>query len=188
MKRFSLLLLFFVALSAAAKRSELPAELLKAKSVVVAVYPETGDTVASSFNRPPIGEDLRVIREVENAIKTWGRWKVVSTRNEADLIIAVRKGRIGTVGVEFPGNTEGGRNEVNVSASSGPAEDIIAVYPTGSVVDTGSRRHPLDAPPLWRYVHSNALDAPFVPGIQQLRKEIEGGRGSEATVMRGDSL
>jgi hypothetical protein len=173
MKRLFLLLLFLLALTAAAKKSELPAELLKAKSVVVTAYPETGDTVASTFNRPPIGEDLRVIREVETAIKKWGRWRVVSTSNEADLIIAVRKGRIGSVGVEFPVPPPNGESkEVSVTAESGSPEDVIAVYSAGNVVDTGSSRHDLDAA-IWRLVQSNALEAPNIPGIQQLRKEIE---------------
>jgi hypothetical protein len=173
MKRLSLLLLFLVALSAAAKKSGLPAELLQAKSVVVTVYPESGNTVASSFNRPPIGEDLRVIREVETAIKGWGRWKVVSTMNEADLVIAVRKGRIGTASVEFPVPPPNGESkEVSLTAETGSPEDVIAIYSAGTVVDTGSNRHNFDAP-IWRRVQANALEAPYMQGIQQLRREIE---------------
>jgi hypothetical protein len=181
MKRLVLLSLavLLIASNATAKKSGLRAELLNAKFVVITAYPDGGQT----FGGPTrgisgrTGDDRRAMTDVERAIKEWGRWTVISSADQADLIMAVRKGRIGSIGVEKPIPPIGG-GRVNTTprygTEVGPTEDMIAVYsahqerqihPTGDVN--------MDAPPLWRVIQANALESPSVPGIQQLRKEIE---------------
>lgn len=181
MKRLLLLSLavLLIASNATAKKSGLRTELLQAKFVVVTAYPDGGQT----FGGPTrgisgrTGDDRRAMADVERAIKDWGRWTVISTANQADLIIAVRKGGIGSVGVEKPIPPIGGgrvdttpRNETEI----GPTEDMIAVYSAHQerqIYQSGDVN--MDAPPLWRLIQANALQSPSVPGIQQLRKEIE---------------
>jgi hypothetical protein len=181
MKRLLLLSLavLLIASNATAKKSGLRAELLHAKFVVVTAYPDGGQT----FGGPTrgiagrTGDDRRAMADVERAIKDWGRWTVVSSANQADLIIAIRKGRIGTVGVEAPMPLPGGGRvdtHPTYQTEVGPTEDMIAVYSAHQerqIYQSGDVN--IDAPPLWRLIQANALQSPSVPGVQQLRKEIE---------------
>jgi hypothetical protein len=155
------------------------AELLNAKFVVITNYPDSGKNVNASIS--PYAGDRRAMADVEAAIRKWGRWTVISSNSQADLIIAVRKGRIAGAGARIP-VAEGGPTPRNtdplhprLETEVGPAEDMIAVYsahgwPTNS---PGEGDINIDATPLWRLIQSNALKSPSVPGVEQLRKEIE---------------
>jgi hypothetical protein len=165
--------------ASAKKKSSMRAELLNAKFVVITNYPDSGKNVNASIS--PYAGDRRAMADVEAAIRKWGRWTVISSNSQADLIIAVRKGRIAGAGARIP-VAEGGPTPRNtdplhprLETEVGPAEDMIAVYsahgwPTNS---PGEGDINIDAPPLWRLIQSNALMSPSVPGVEQLRKEIE---------------
>lgn len=173
MRRLIPLFLLIVLLTPAVakKRSNLRAELLKAKFVVVTTYPDGGDNV--NLNVRGYAEDRRAIADVETAIRKWGRWTVLSSNNQADLIIAIRKGRLAGVGARVPttGPTIG---QPRMETEAGPADDMIAVFSAHGAesMAPGTDRN-IDGPPMWRLIQSNALASPNVPGIQQLRKEIE---------------
>jgi hypothetical protein len=120
------------------------------------------------------------LADVKTAIRKWGRWTVISSNSQADLIIAVRKGRIAGAGTRIPiGGVEvppprGTDRLPRAEAEVGPAEDMIAVYSAHNWPSNApGEGNSLDTPPLWRLVQANALVSPTVPGIQQLRKEIE---------------
>src|SRR5215469_5515140 len=53
----------------------------------------------------------------------------------------------------------------NISNEAGMSEDSFEVYMGG--VD-----HPLDAPPVWRYVAKDALNSPQVTAVQQFRNAV----------------
>ena len=53
----------------------------------------------------------------------------------------------------------------NISNEAGMSEDSFEVYMGG--VD-----HPLDAPPVWRYVAKDALSSPQVIAVQQFRNAV----------------
>jgi hypothetical protein len=53
-----------------------------------------------------------------------------------------------------------------VSNEIGSSEDSFEVY-------RGGVEYPLDASPIWRYMGKNALDAPTVAAVSQLRKAID---------------
>jgi len=174
-----LLLVLLVIPNASAKKPVLRAELLKAKFVVITNYPDPGDNMNRRIS--PYAGDRQALADVEAAIRKWGRWTVISSKSQADLIVAVRKGRIAGAGVRIP-VADGAPRPRNtdplhpkVETDVGPTEDMIAVYsaqnwPSTTPGDTDSN---LNVPPLWRLIQSNALMSPSVPGIEQLRKEIE---------------
>jgi hypothetical protein len=76
-----------------------------------------------------------------------------------------------SIGEKGPNSTTIGER---TQAEVGPAEDMIVVFAAG--VDQKSNPRgaiDYDAPALWRLIQHNALQSPSVPGLQQLRKEIE---------------
>lgn len=178
MKRAVVVLVVVVALMAmsadAKKKPSLPAELLKAKFVTVMIYPNGTENVRG--NNVSFGADRRALANVETAIKKWGRWTVLSSEDQADIVIAVRKGRGPSESVGVPGTTYPPSIGVSTGVEVGPSEDMIAIYAAhrgaeNSVWHRGDT--PIDGVLLWRVIQSGALSGPEVPGIQQLRKQIE---------------
>src|SRR5262249_5566989 len=174
-----LAVLLIIPNASAKKKSSMRTELLNAKFVVVTNYPDSGKNVNASIS--PYAGDRQAMADVEAAIRKWGRWTVISSNSQADLIIAVRKGRIAGGGVRIP-VADGGQAPRNsnplhpkLEAEVGPNEDMIAVYSAhGWPTNTpGEGDINIDAPPLWRLIQSNALMSPSVPGIEELRKQIE---------------
>ncbi len=184
--------LLFTSLAIAGDKEKvsLPDYVLKAETVMVIVAPYTGTSVTD-----PTGN--RIAQEnVEKAIMKWGRFKLVMTPAEADLMIEVRKGtgQVASptisgpnpnarpviiepipgetrVGVQKGGphrnNSTGGGEKPSPRIEGGPADDMFAVYSGGS----GGRM--VGGPAVWRYIHKNALRAPDVPAVEEFRKLIE---------------
>jgi hypothetical protein len=177
---FLVVLLVFAVAGAKEKKSSLRAELLSAKFVFVTAYPGTNpDSVR--LGTAGIADDRRAIADVEEALRKWGRWTPIQSAEQADLIITVRKGRIANTGVRIPIGgvdippTRNGTRSPKVEAEAGPNDDMIAIYSGHGWgnVNYNAGDPNLDAPPIWRVIQANALMSPKVPGIQQLRKEIE---------------
>ena len=175
---FLLVLLVFSYAGAKDKKSSLRGELLNAKFVFVTAYPGTNpDSVR--VGTAGIADDRRAITDVEEALRKWGRWTPIQSAEQADLIITVRKGRIANTGVRIPvGGVDIPPNRDRApkwEAEGGPNEDMIAIYSGHGWgnVNYNAGDPNLDAPPIWRVIQTNALMSPNVPGIQQLRKEIE---------------
>jgi hypothetical protein len=64
-----------------------------------------------------------------------------------------------------PGTGRPSSRAPNISNEAGMSEDSFEVYMGG--VD-----HPLDAPPVWRYVAKDALNSPQVTAVQQFRNAV----------------
>ncbi|MGH9528818.1 MAG: hypothetical protein ACRD2S_02755 [Terriglobales bacterium] len=170
------------------KKQLLPDEVLVARTVIVVISPDTGEPVT----HPTANRTAQEV--VERALMKWGRFQLVNSE-PADLIIAVRKGNQGgpvisnspadTGPVIYQPNNDGSRvglprgrppdvTNPNPSASRGPqigneagsSEDTFEVY-------RGGFEHPLDMPPVWRYMGENALDGPQVTAVEQFRKAID---------------
>jgi hypothetical protein len=173
-----LAVLLVVPNATAKKESSMRAELLNAKFVVVTNYPDSGENMNGRMSS--YAGDRQALADVEAAIRKWGRWTVISSNSHADLIIAVRKGRIAGAGVRIPTGgvdippRQGADRYPTMESEVGPNEDMIAIY-SAQVWLTGrpGEGNALDVPPLWRLIQANALISPSVPGVQQLRKEIE---------------
>ncbi len=165
-------------------------EILQARWVAVVIYPGSQVPLASP------AENQRAVQDVEAAMLKWGRFKVTPDAAQADLIIAVRKGRAGgpvingrndptpvildpgeggvSIGIHH-GQTpplnrtdaaSGGAPHTSAGAQIGPSEDMLEVY-------RGGTKYPLDNPPIWRYMGKNGLKAPKVEAVAKFRKAVE---------------
>ena len=174
------------------KKQVLPNYVLRAQTVAVMIRPEAGEPLTSP------GANRTAQINVMNAMAKWGRFRLVSDAQTADLIVAVQKGRangptihnspvdsqpiildggvqpepadgsIPPAGVHgrSPDPTNPGMGRApNISNEAGMSEDSFEVYMGG--VD-----HPLDAPPVWRYVAKDALSSPQVTAVQQFRNAV----------------
>lgn len=190
------LILLFASLAGAKdkKKAVLPAEILKAQTVLVVINPEAGEPLTDpTANR-------RAQEDVEKALMKWGRFRLVMESQTADLVLAVRKGTgravrptIGGGPIDSrpvilqpsePGDIRvGGQRgrppdlsqpgvggpqdtEPRVRTEVGPSEDMLEVY-------RGGTEYPLDSAPVWRYMAKDALRPPAVSAVDQFRKAID---------------
>ncbi|MGH9494468.1 MAG: hypothetical protein ACRD3B_05675 [Candidatus Sulfotelmatobacter sp.] len=172
-------------------KSALPEDVLRAQTVAVVVDPDAGEPLT----RPMANSTAR--ENVEKALSEWGRYRVVMDGERADLIIAVRTGtprgtptikggpldqrpgvaqgtdstiRIGGHTGQNPQQNDPSMNPIDrgprMGSEMGPSDDMFAVYRGG----IGS--YPLDAPPVWRYIAKNCLQAPDVAAVEKFRKAV----------------
>src|SRR5205809_570171 len=67
-------------------KTNLPADVLNARTVLVVINPQAGESLADpDANR-------RAQEDVEKALTKWARFDVVMEARTADLVIAVRRG------------------------------------------------------------------------------------------------
>ena len=188
----ALTLLVSLVSSAKDKKTLLPDDVLRARTVMVVVKPGSEIPLADP------GENRKAQDAVEQAILKWGRFGLAIDSQTADLVISVRRGRTVSptisggptadrpVILQQPGNGEvrvgveqGRRPEVSDPSAAGsqnsgphtrteigPEYDLMEVY-------RGRMQYPLDSPAVWRYSAHNALQSPAVPAIAQFRKAIE---------------
>lgn len=174
-------------------KNSLPDYVLKARTVVIVVAPESARPLTDPIQNRTVQED------VEKAFVQWGRLQPVYNVQSADLVIAVRKGSGRTVtptvsGVPADGRSTGvapaGRGTViiggqqgppdlsndpalgrqasppQVGTEIGPSDDTFEVY-------RGRVEYPLDSVPVWRYSGQGALLSPIVPAVARFREAIE---------------
>lgn len=182
------------------KKQVLPADVLRAKNVLVIIDPSAGmDAADPNANR--------TAREnVEKALDQWGRFWVVQEGQTADLIIMVRKGNGKLVEPTIGGTPINSAPPVNGSQTSTPGQTTTrggvrwgtgmpgdasnaGVGPSSPApqIEAGSRDDmfvvyrgskddpnwsPLDTPPVWRYYHKDALALPEVEAVEAFRKAI----------------
>lgn len=180
-------------LTAAAKDKKkiiLPADVLQAQTVLVVIDPDAGTSIEAPMAN-------RTARDgVERALADWGRFRQVMDASSADLVICIRKGSdrlvqptIGGIPnndrpvILQPSDSGGGigaRNgtppmpgDPTASQPQTPHPQVEAADPVDSfLVYRGQRDHPLDFPPVWRYMAHEGLRAPGVPAVEAFRKAI----------------
>jgi hypothetical protein len=128
----------------------------------------------------------------------WGRFKLVSDSQTADLVIAVRRGNAGGPTIRNSpaddrpvviqstpeGDTRiGGRQGrppdlsdpgLGEPADRGPrVSNQIGASEDTFEVYLGGVEYPLDSAPLWRHIGKDALKAPRVDAVEQFRKAID---------------
>lgn len=185
---FAVSLLLICAIVATAKDKKkkivLPEDVLEARTVLVVVDPGAGIAIdAPNANR-------QALADVENALESWGRFRLVSSEYNADLVISVRKGNgkiaqptIGGVPIDNrpviveptndanlqnpppPGIQPLHRPAPHPQEEVGPPEDMFAVY-------RGKRENATDYPAVWRFSGKDALRSPGVPAVDAFRKLI----------------
>jgi hypothetical protein len=181
------------------KKAILPADVLRARTVLVIVDPTAGvDARDPNANR--------AAREgVEKALDQWGRFTLVQEGLTADLVITVRKGNGKFIQPTIGGTPINGTPPVSGGTTSSPTQtttrggvrwgsgnpndpsnagtqpstpepQIEAGSPKDMFVvyrgSTDPNWSPLDTPPVWRYSGKDALASPSVPAVEVFRKEI----------------
>jgi hypothetical protein len=187
------------ALASAKKKAVLPADILRARTVLVIVDPTAGvDARDPNANRAARAN-------VEKALDQWGRFTLVQEGFTADLVITVRKGNGKLIQPTIGGTPINGTPPVSGGTTSTPTQ----VTTRGAVrlgpgnpndpssagtqpstpepqIEAGSRQDmfvvyrgsmdsiwsPLDAPAVWRYSGKDALASPSVPAVEVFRKLI----------------
>jgi len=171
------------------KKNILPPYVLTARTVTVIIDPAAGVSVDD-----PLANRVAQ-KDVQTAILNWGRFQTLMNGMEADLIIVVRKGSgrvaqptisdprqndnagsitpfdngaaIGVQHGQRPGQTTSVTPDQtpHPEAQIGSSDDSFVVY-------RGDVDNPLDGPPAWRYVASDALEPHSVPAVEKFRKAI----------------
>ena len=177
-----------LAVSAKEKKPVMPTYILTARTVAVVVDPMAGMSLTNP-NANPTAQ-----RDVEMALKEWGRFDEVMEVRDADLIIVVRKGT-GKLVDETMANPQNNRTNAGnrmpggagAGAGMGNAEDASQSAPPGGMrpqaeigeaddsftVYQGQMEHPLDGPIGWRWIRKDGLRPHDVPAVDEFRKAIE---------------
>ncbi len=187
------------ALASAKKKAILPADVLRARTVLVIVDPTAGVDVKD----PNANRAARA--DVEKALDQWGRFTLVQEGFTADLVITVRKGNGKLIQPTIGGTPINGTPPVSGGTTSSPTQTTTRAgvrWGTGNPNDpsnagtqpstpepqieasspqdmfvvyrgsTDPNWSALDAPPVWRYSGKDALESPSVPAVEVFRKLI----------------
>jgi|SRR5271157_2596832 len=124
--------------------------------------------------------DRNAVLDVEDGIRDWKRYVLTTRRENADLVIVVRKGRIagaqprGGVQVgaprqpnQLPGHdpSQAEGDSVGAEAEIGPEDDMLRVFTLSSEGKLSN--------PVWSRELKDGLARPSVPLLQQLKDEVE---------------
>src|SRR5215471_10096374 len=151
------------------KKPVVPPYVLRAETVFVLIDPDAG----SSPTFPQANQRAR--DDVEKAIMKWGRFRLALNPGVADLVIVLRQGsgkivqptigglptndRPGVVqptdgGIRLGAQTPSPRDaHPKPQLETGVPDDMFVVY-------QGGAGNPLDGPPAWRYINTDALKSP----------------------------
>jgi hypothetical protein len=160
------LVLMFAASALWAKgKVEIPDVILNSTYVMVTTY--DGDL----FNPDLIPEDRQAVADVQQAIEQWGRYKLVYSAREADMILVVRTGRALEArgglqrGTSIGPGPAAGSSGQSHGAEVGDPEDTLGVFVQPANIKT--------APPLWRGRGENGLKSPRLRLMQEFREKVE---------------
>jgi len=195
MRRWLLIPLVLITFAALAKEKPIAKELLEAKTVKVMVLPGNFEHVG---NYSPTPFDRDAVNDVKDALRKWGRWALVGDREPSDIVVLVRSAaravtyststRGGTV-TKIGGSGIGERSSPATGPSeqyphgggsmiehpTPPKDDIIAIFTAkeakSAVYVAGGRIS--HAKPLWLLNESGILRSTSVPGIAELRRDVE---------------
>lgn len=164
-----------VLLHAKNKKTSVPAVFGQAQYV----YVEAVDGKEFDPNLNP--DDRIAIADVRDGLENWKRYIVTTSRDEAELVIVVRKGRAAgaNVGIaprhgQFPGSAgDGGQlgqpgapgSGAEIGVDAGPPDDLLEVCQVSSDGKKSS--------PLWEQSFPNGLNAPKVMLLKQFEEAVD---------------
>jgi hypothetical protein len=177
----SVVFLFVASLSVAQSpntqsKKRAPSAML-ASAQFVFVEPYSGSDIPAAAIDPHVSaEDREAVGNIQNAILQWGPYQIAARGSEANLIIFIRKGRIGSanagvhvhVGTSNP--APGAPTQTDAAAAPmggaevGPDQDIFWVYslePDGKL--TG---------PVWQKSLKDGLDAPKLILFEKFKEDV----------------
>lgn len=169
----------------------LPTYVLEAKTVAVVVDPDAPVSAAHP------SDNKQAADAVEQALMKWGRYKLLSDPQWADIVIMIRKGRpagpaVGGVGngsdrpviLQQPTDTQ---TRVGVQWGVPPPVSATQQQPqqrqpqpgmeSGTTDDVfevfqGQTQYPLDGPHVWSYHGKGVLDAPKVKAVEAFHDAV----------------
>jgi hypothetical protein len=172
------------------EKAVFPEILVRAQTVFVMIQPDAGEPM----NDPAANRKVR--EEVEKALMSWGRYRLVQEAYTADIVVAVKKGtekaatptisggpvdkrpvtlettddqlRIGAAQGRPPGS---GSDETSSDGRAHPSVEVGSSDDSFLVYLGGETFTPNSAS-IWSYRAKNALRPPDVAAVQQLRKAI----------------
>lgn len=192
-------IVFCSALASAKKKAILPADVLRAKTVLVIIDPTAGVDVRD----PNANRAARA--DVEKALDQWGRFTLVQDGLTADLVITIRKGNGKLIQPTIGGTPVNGTPPLSGGTTSSPTQSTTRAgvrwgpgtpndpsnagtgpstprpqIEAGSPQDmfvvyrgsTDPNWSPLDTPSVWRYSGKDGLASPSVPAVEAFRKLI----------------
>jgi hypothetical protein len=143
-----------------------------------AVYVEAAD---GDYSKPGLNDaDRRAIEDVQDALKSWGRYTLAVHPEQADLIVVVRKSRgssaDGQSGLPGPPRPNGVAGPTRVPGQPGDSDTMGAAQQMSAEGDKlmvyamtdGKRKGPI-----WTRELQGGLDGPSVLLVQQLKSAVE---------------
>jgi hypothetical protein len=174
MSRFSSIALaaFAASLTAAGPaRAGAPAQLAQARYVALGYDRGTGFVTETDVRAEVLPEEREALQRIRAGLEEWGRYVVVVRPEQADLLIAVRKGRLASFGggIHVGGPTSGrpGSGPVGTGPIAGAEisspDDMIEVFEGrgGSLIWRGVKPNGLSGagPPLWESFQAEVAKA-----------------------------
>jgi len=134
-----------------------------------------GELETEAFNSTEVlPEDRQALAHLSEAIKKWNRYIVTIEPRQAEILIAVRSGRLASAGggirvhtgsIDPGGTTPGGRGiGTVVGVEAGPRPDYLAVYQA----EDGR-----EGPRLWRKTEDGGLAGSNPPLFESFKNDVE---------------
>lgn len=174
------------------EKQPLPDVVLKAQTVFVTIQPGANEPVSDMWG------NQKAVKDVEEALMKWGRFRLALNAETADIVIAVMKGSGKAASPTVGGGPVDSRpvildktdNQIRIGGQQGRPPDATQTndpntdgraHPgmqIGSEDDLlkvylGNVQYPLDSSPVWSYTGHDALRAPSVLAVEQFRKAVE---------------
>ena len=175
------------------EKQPLPDVVLKAQTVFVTIQPGANEPVSDMTT------NQKAVKDVEEALTKWGRFRLALNAETADIVIAVMKGSgkaaSTTVGggpvdsrpvildktdnqIRIGGQQQGrppDATQTNDPNTDGRAHPGMQIGSEDDLLKVylGNVQYPLDSSPVWSYMGHDALRGPSVPAVEQFRKAVE---------------
>jgi len=146
-----------------------PERLAHARYVALGFDVGTGFAAEGSTSPDILREEREALRRIRAAIESWGQYELVDRPERAEMLIAIRKGRRGSVGGGTrsggPAATPGGQPP---KATSGELAGVQFSSPDDMLEAFDGSSGNL----IWRVTKRNGLSGEVPPLLEALRAEV----------------
>ena len=158
----------FVGLLLAPVEAGPPALLAEARFVALGYDHGAGFVSETDVRQDVLDEEREALQRIRSGLEHWGRYVIVVRPEQADLLIAIRKGRPASFGggVSIAGPSSGRPGPVGTGPMAGAQvsspDDMIEVFErSGSLVWRGMKTNGLAGagPPLWESFQAEVAKA-----------------------------
>ncbi len=111
--------------------------------------------------------DRDALAAVRDMVEDWGRYTIVDRPDQADVLIAVRSGRLGSISFGAPAGGRGAASEISgrsIGLEASSRDDMLSVYDSA-----GGRVGSL----LWRAQQSRGLSDTAPSLFEKLRSDVD---------------